>query len=276
MKQKKIAGSFDKKFESTAATLSKITPGFDMEEVHDFRTSIKKLRALFRLINVKKGRKHPLKILGILKVFYSHVGTIRNLQLQLKIVESLETNSAYTIAGYREYLEKIHEKWKATAMHSYENIEISAEKEKLLQRLPRSVKKVSLKVFLKREMASLRCLVKELPGEDVLHTIRKVLKDVLYNWKQIRPYKKLLPAGISGQKRLKAFTELIGIFLDKSIAINLLETYCRDCEENGLFYSKETGELQEIEEGWKREQDELLQVIYVKLELLELIRPAGN
>ena len=91
----------------------------------------------------------------------------------------------------------------------------------------------------------------------------KLLKDILYNWAFIKHYSKLLPPVFSEEEKIKSFTELLGLFLDKGIGIILLETYCKDCEENGLFIEKEIKELQEIEGGWKREKQELTQIIYL-------------
>ena len=61
---------------------------------------------------------------------------------------------------------------------------------------------------------------------------------------------------------------MLGLFLDKGIGIILLETYCKDCEENGLFIEKEIKELQEIEARWKSEKQDLTKIIYLNPGLL--------
>ena len=59
--------------------------------------------------------------------------------------------------------------------------------------------------------------------------------------------------------------------MDKSVAINLLETYCRDCEENGIFFEKDIKELKEIENEWKKEKEEIAHIIYIKFGQLHLL-----
>ena len=48
------------------------------------------------------------------------------------------------------------------------------------------------------------------------------------------------------------------------MGIILLETYCKDCEENGLFIEKEIKELQEIEGRMEKRKAGTCQIIYLK------------
>jgi CHAD domain-containing protein len=269
MKQKKIAAVINKRFKKTDKVFCKIISGFEMESIHEFRTEIKKLRAFFRLLNVEINDDSKLKIPKKMKAFYGYAGTIRNLQLQLKNIFAYSQYIA--TETYIDYLKKIIEKWEGNAIEftGPENNFYRDEK-KIIQNLPGKLRKASVKKFLRNKMNELASLVKDLPDDDVLHSIRKLLKDILYNWAFIKRYCKLLPSVFSEEEKIKSFTELLGLFLDKRIGINLLETYCRDCEENGLFIEKEINELQEIEGRWRREKQELAQIIYLNPGLQKL------
>jgi len=265
MKYKKIMAVINKRFKKIDVFFHKIINRFEIESIHEFRTEIKKLRAFLRLLHVEIDDDNKLKIPKKMKDFYGYIGTIRNLQLQLKNIDAYPENTQYTATGtYMEYLNRIIEKWKANTIEfiGSEN-NLCADEKKIIQQLPGRLRRASVKRFLKNKVNELADLINALPDDDVLHAIRKLLKDILYNWKFIKDYSKLLPPVFSEEEKIKSFTELLGLFLDKGIAINPLETYCKDCEENGLFIAQEIKELQEIEGRWKREKLELTQIIYL-------------
>jgi len=269
MRQKGISGTINKRMKRIDKLFRKIISGFDMESIHEFRTEIKKLRAFIRLLNVEINGGDRLKIPKNMKTFYGYAGTIRNLQLQLDNINPYEDDPGYHVAGtYIEYLKKIIEKWKGNAIESMgPKDNFDRDKKKIKKRLPKKMRKRSGKTFLKSKVKELGFLINNLPDDEVLHSIRKLLKDLLYNWAFIKHFSTHLPPDFSEEEKIKSFTELLGIFLDKCISINLLETYCRDCEENGLFTGTEIRELQEIEGKWKTEKQQLNQVIYLKPEL---------
>jgi len=269
MRQKGISGSVNKRIKRIDKLFRKIISGFDMESIHEFRTEIKKLRAFVRLLNVEINEGKKLKIPKKMKTFYGYAGTIRNLQLQLDNIHPYEDIPGYHVTEtYIEYLKKIIEKWKGNAIESMgPKDNFDRDKRKIRKRLPKKMHKRSGKRFLKNKMQELGLLINDLPDDDVLHSIRKLLKDLLYNWTFIKHFSRYLPPDFSEEEKIKSFTELLGIFLDKCISINLLETYCRDCEENGLFTGTEIRELQEIEGKWKTEKQQLNEIIYLKPEL---------
>jgi CHAD domain-containing protein len=276
MKQKAISIIINKRFKKANRLFREIINRYEVEPVHDFRTEIKKLKAFLRLLNVEVG-DDTLKISKKMKTFYGYAGIIRNLQLQFKTMGDYSGNPQYTVTEtYIDYLKKMIEKWKENVIEFVESKNnFQDDQKKIIKQLPIKLVKGSAKRFLENKMNELACLIAELPDDDVLHSIRKLLKDILYNWIYIEHYSKLLPADFSDKEKIKSFTELIGLFLDKRIAIILLETYCKDCEENGLFFENETSELKEIENGWKKEKEELAQIIYIKTGLLQL-SPVGD
>jgi CHAD domain-containing protein len=274
MKQKKIAAVIDKRLKKADRFFCKIIGGFEMESVHEFRTEIKKLRAFFRLLNVEIDDGSELKIPKKMKTFYSYAGTIRNLQMQLK---NMCAYSQYIVTEtYIEYLKKIIEKWEDNTIEfaGLGNNSYTDEK-KIVKQLPVKLRKASVKKFVQNKINELASLVNDLPDDDILHSIRKLLKDILYNWTFIKHYRKLLPPVFSEEGKIKSFTELLGLFLDKRVGINLLETYCKDCEENGVFIAQEIRELQEIEDEWKGEKKDLAQIIYLNPGL-QSFSPVGS
>jgi hypothetical protein len=152
--------------------------------------------------------------------------------------------------------------------------DFSTSQKKLLKQLPAQLTGASVKQFLQNNLNELSYLVTELPGDDILHSIRKLLKDLSYNWPFVKKYKKLLPSAFSEEEKIKSFTELLGLFLDKSVSITLLETYCKDCGENGLFIEEGAAILQKIEASLKNEKEGLSRIIYLNPGLMHPL-PVG-
>lgn len=272
MKRKRIAVVAGKGFKKINNIFNEIIGRFDVESIHDFRTEMKKLRAFLRLLNFETG-DDTLKISKNIKTFYGYAGTIRNLQLQLKAMTDYPAGAQYAaIDNYVDYLKKIIGKWEENIMEfAAKKNDLSTGKKKLIKKLPHKLSKSAAKIFLQNKMGELACLLKELPDDEALHSIRKLFKDISYTWSFVKRYNKLLPHDLSDKEKVKSFTALIGLFLDKRIGIILLETYYKDCEEGGLFFGNETRELQDIENRWMREKEELAQVIYMKTGLLEVM-----
>ena len=270
MKQREISAVINKRVKKIDKLLRKIISRFEEESIHEFRTEIKKLRAFLRMLNVETDDDNRFMIPKKMKTFYGYAGTIRNLQLQLENMNVYSGNPKYIVTEtYIEYLKRIIEKWKENSIEFMESENNFGKDEKKIIKQPGKLRRGSVKKFMQNKMLELASLVKDLPDDEVLHNIRKLLKDILYNWAFIKHTGKLLPPVFSEEEKIKSFTELLGLFLDKVIGINLLETYCKDCEENGLFIEKEIEELQEIEDEWKREKQELNQIIYLNPGLLK-------
>jgi CHAD domain-containing protein len=271
MKQKEMRLVIGKRFKKIDRLYRKIINGFDMELIHEFRTEVKKLRAFLRLINVEIGDNNRLRISKKIKTFYGYAGTIRNLQLQTESINLYIGKPEYTvIEAYVEYLDNIIGKWKQHAIEfTATKSNFYTRRKKILKQLPKKFSNSSAKKFLRNKQGELMCLMMELPDDDVLHSIRKVLKDILYNWPFIKQYGKL-PGSFSKKQEIKLFTDLLGLFLDKRIGIILLETYCKDCEENGIFFENEINQFQKIESLWENEKQQLSGFIYLKTGLMQL------
>jgi CHAD domain-containing protein len=79
--------------------------GFDMEAIHKMRTSAKRLRALFQLIEFLSEKKfRAKKQLSRLKVLFRHGGKIREIQIEELLVRQYEQMLATTFPEYMAYL----------------------------------------------------------------------------------------------------------------------------------------------------------------------------
>jgi CHAD domain-containing protein len=263
MKRNKISVIIKRRFDKPGKLFIRIIIDFEIESIHQFRTEIKKLRAFLRLLNMQSDRQ--LKISKEIKKFYGCIGMIRNLQLQIKNVNDYLENSGDQIPA--TYIEKLNAeielcKTDSTKFISAENF--SDNVEKIINRLPINFKKASIKQFIFKKLNELKQLVIYIHDDEALHSIRKILKDILYNWSFIKHYHKLLPAGIAEKKNILSLTEILGDFCDKKIGLELLRTYC-----SGIIESEENKVLQKIIQKWQAEKLNLKQQIYYYLRLIQ-------
>ena len=267
MKKNEIEKIINTHFKKIEKYFHKIVIGFEIEDVHEFRTEIKKLRAFLHLLEMEPGNGIPFRITNKMKTFYGYAGVIRNLQLQLKSVEAYFENSPVTIPIlYLNTLRNEIETWEKNTkdfMDPDNNFYNDEEKIKVL--LPDKLRNNSIKKFIQYILHELHKLLTRLEDDEALHSIRKYLKDIVYNWPFIQEDITLLPAGLSNEEEARSCAETLGHFRDKCIALVLLQTYFNDSLEN-----EEKKILQQMEQDWMAEKQELRQKIYVMLEIITL------
>jgi hypothetical protein len=105
------------------------------------------------------------------------------------------------------------------------------------------------------------------PGDETLHWIRKILKDILYTQPYIsKKTRTNLLSWLSGQANVKLITELLGDFQDTRTSLNYLGPHYTDgipeCE---LLL------LKSIEKKWQREKENIKQKVYRQLKKKSLV-----
>jgi len=220
MKQQIITQVIKKRFSNIQQYTSRMIRDFEEEAVHDFRTEIKKLRAFLRLLNTGDN-KPRFNISKKLKVYYWYAGSIRNLQLHIKSISEVHSDRP---GVYLESVKKQVESLQGAlrSLHSPLNLDTS---QKIIHNWIAAPGKPSVKKFLIQKRDEFKHLLAKIKQDEILHDIRKLLKDLLYNWKYIKEYAFLLPASISVKKQIAELTDVLGEFCDRNTAIHILETY---------------------------------------------------
>jgi CHAD domain-containing protein len=82
-----------------------VLDNFDMEAIHKMRTSTKRLRALFQLIEFVSVKKFKAKKqLKKIRSLFKHAGKIREIQIEYELVTKYEAILNITYPAYKEYL----------------------------------------------------------------------------------------------------------------------------------------------------------------------------
>ena len=222
MKSDEIISDLDKRFKKLKKHYNKSFKDFELEEIHGFRLEIKKLRAFIRLINTNIPEDKKIKIGGKIKSFYNTTGNIRNLQLhQHRISLICDDMLLEKPILYLQLLHNEESLLKKRAELIADKISFNHFRKKIIDLVPDKLKAKSVQSFVIQKQHSLLELIFLTDySDEALHEIRKVLKDLLYDWKYIRSYLPVaLSAYFTNKKNIEVFTDKLGEFHDLCIAL---------------------------------------------------------
>jgi CHAD domain-containing protein len=220
MKEREIIETVEDSFKTINKLSHKIIKEFNADDIQDFRTEVKKLRAFLRLLNTENNMEGPL-IPKLLKTFHGYVGIIHNIQLHRHNLFKYITD--YKIEEPKEYiqiLDKEKSYWEKEAVDLISANNFKDNEDEILKQLPAKLEKSTTKKFLGKKSGELKEQLNYIKDENAIHTVRKVLKDILYIWDFINPGG--LPKPISKEEDLKLLTTQLGNFRDKCIQLEFL------------------------------------------------------
>ncbi len=222
MKSGEIINVFDKKFKKVKKHYNKLLEDFEIEEIHGFRLEMKKLRGFIRLINTNNPEDKKIKTGGKIKSFYNTTGNIRNLQLhQQRVNHICDDMLLEKPVLYLQILHNEENKQKKKAGRIADKISYSHFRKRIIDLVPDKLKAKSVQAFVIQKKHTLLELIFLLDySDEALHEIRKVLKDLLYDWKYISSYVcPALPAYFNNKKNIDVFADKLGEFHDLCIAL---------------------------------------------------------
>jgi CHAD domain-containing protein len=255
MKRQDIIPIINKHCKEIRQNIRMMMSGFEEEPVHEFRTGIKKLRALLRLLNA--GYNSGLTgLTKKIRVYYWYAGSIRNLQLHQNNINAMNIDKPAA------YLERVNNQVEALqgalrSLHSPANFK---KINSIIRNRPDGKRRILVKKFIRQKMDEFKKLMGLLKNDEDIHSVRKILKDLLYNWKYIRKYRDMLPPVLSTKKQISAMTVVLGDFCDRSTGIHLIESYIMSTAE-----PDDKDILQEIRRIWEVEKNELRAKLFLML-----------
>lgn len=246
MKQPAANKIIDRGFKKLQGYAQVMFRGFEEVAIHEFRTGIKRSRAVLRLLNVSLKKKDRLQLSKKLRVFYWYAGSVRNLQLHLHTLDKEDEKPVAYMRICKKQIESLE-----GAMRSFASPGLFRKKKNCIRGLPFRGK-VNPKEFLQQKIGEFNSLLSNMDKDEALHAIRKALKDILYNWKYIRHLEKLMPLPLRNKKDIEELTHVLGDFCDRTVGINMVEQYRLSHPGN-----TEGPALEKIINNWRKEKEEL-------------------
>lgn len=199
-------------------------PGsFETEMIHELRVEYKKLRAFIRLLQMDADARH-ITMTPDIKTVYHAAGQVRDLQLFLAQVKSQAEKDNISFTNYWQYLQQRLFKAKEALVKAIEDLKAGKAIDNIMHELPHALEDVAVRKFIHRKVAAVQVILLALEKDDELHTVRKQLKDIIYN---IRIFDS--DWGISfpvtawrSEKRLNDTAAMLGDFNDRCIALSFL------------------------------------------------------
>ena len=266
MKKAELVKTVKQNFKISAKLFRKVITDFDVADINEFRTGIKKLRSFFHLVDMEFSSGFQIKMSKKMKTFYGYAGIIRNLKLHLKNINDYCQNSGSNPP--KLYLVKLNEEIKNWEKNTTDFMDIDNnflnDEERILNELPEKLTKESIKKFLDYIFYEITPLLTRSDEDEVLLSIRKFLQDIFYNWPYIKRYISVYPSSLWLDEKRNECLTLLGAFRDKCIDVTLLQTYSYDLGE-----SEENKQLDEIEKIWKNEKQELRKINFDELALIK-------
>lgn len=152
--------------------------GFGMEDIHQYRLQIKRLRAFLRL-SVTQGAPLGDIFLPALKEFYQQLGHIRTIQLCRTKLTELEHGS-HNLEVIITRLADEETGWKEQAGRQSASLDMKHISGMWTSWLPDYLSDKKIHRFVSYKLASIRLCLLDMYSEENLHQVRKELKDLLY------------------------------------------------------------------------------------------------
>lgn len=225
MKQQTVISMLKKRCSNLQRHYQDLLEEFAVEAIHDFRLEVKKLRAFLRMLNVGVDAKAGLRITQKLRAFYGAVGQVRCLQLQKEMVlRFCEENGQVTPVHYLSVLHANESDAKVEVRELAMLFRPETYRVRLLKAVRgRKFTGVAASFATQKTQAVFACLSAAPLRDEDLHEVRKILKDLLYDWYWVAPF---LSGAMGGQvlTRLHCvkLTEKLGDFQDMCTALAML------------------------------------------------------
>lgn len=265
----KVITDIEKRFKKIDKVSRKIYGHFEAEDIHVFRVETKKLRALLRLAGTDRIKGKKLVLPKHLKDLYLLLGAIRALQLQQRNIRAAAEGDGSPMC--ETYLNLLNAK-EAGKMINAERLlsnkkAFKKERRHISSAIPAKISKSRINKFIKSTGSSLQKLVnEEVPSDESLHMLRKLLKDLMYCWPYISADVALAyPAFPSRMEDIQKIVDLLGNFQDIFMGIIHLESdyiYINNEIERELLLN--------IRARWQEKKDEIKKQINRELPMPKL------
>jgi CHAD domain-containing protein len=257
--QKELLITAADRLRKTVACLETAVNSFGLDDIHDFRVEIKKLKGFLRLLQRDLDKPEKLKFPKFLNKIYKSLGSVRELQLQEKKLEKAISSETIlllnTFSNLHEQTESVREK--AKELLDYKDSWNKAEN-RIKKFIPEELTADSVESYLRFKVRQLKkILYMKRISITRLHGMRKILKDLQYNhpyWKDARLAE---GASLPSVDEIHDTGSLIGDLHDIYASTIILESSIK----NRSIDEDERKRLTQIRASWKRDRDMLRKTI---------------
>ena len=216
-----IIAYLNKYLEEFRINLEKAIQDYDAEAIHDYRVAVKRIRAVIRVLD--KAYDKPLfskKLILPLREMFKAGGTIRDDQVQIGLVEKIETGYNRSFPLIKKYYRKrISDQrdtfFKTSVDFDFDILEdIILKIEKIIEPLDEEFLENSLYNRLHRSMEKLKLIRYDLDTSEKLHSFRTQFKSNGYVAEMLFQSKHSNKVSKAAYTRIKNFGQELGDWHD--------------------------------------------------------------
>lgn len=205
---------------------------FDMEAIHKIRVAIKKIRALFCIIEaVATDEFHAKTAFSTVKPLFKAAGKVRDIQVQQSLLNTYEQIHQTRYIELRHYFDELQEvpkpalKTKLNEFDIDELEKINNTIDSLLQHLTPEEIITRLTATIYKYLLKIHKLKKDKDNDEVFHDVRTYLKQVLYMMTIMNKYTLVAEYAPFSLTKVEATAELLGNWHDKLLLTEYIKEF---------------------------------------------------
>ncbi|CAN5494220.1 hypothetical protein BH11BAC3_BH11BAC3_00940 [soil metagenome] len=253
MNKEQIRNVTDGYYNKMNKNIKKIEADFDVEAIHQFRVTYKKVRAFLRMLSSHHETAGEIKVSGHLKKCYALLGAIRDLQIHQQQISEVTKKVRKKPTAYLKAIQNEIEKLQPELAEVLNCKPVVASRLKTNASIPHKFALNSLGDFIEKKWIAIDAIISsEHFSDDNIHSIRKHLKDMFYNLNVFHDSEHDLLAQSFWKNKDENYFELLltelGNFQDKCTSIAFMKTYLVNSltpNDKQLLYSIKTNWLKE-------------------------------
>lgn len=245
--------------------IKKIEVDFDVEAIHQFRVSYKKVRAFLRMLSAHHETAGEIKISGHLKKCYALLGAIRDLQIHQQQISDVTKKVLKKPIAYLKAIQNEIENLQPELAEVLNSKPVEASRLKTNASIPHKFALNSFGEFVEKKWTAIDAIILSKHfSDDNIHSIRKHLKDMFYNLNVFHGSAHDLHAQNMWKNKDEVYFEQLltelGNFQDKCTSIAFMKTYWLN---NLSLNNKQL--LHDIKASWLKEKTAMKQRLVRKL-----------
>jgi len=272
MDRNEIKEKSKKNFKKTSKYLGRVIPVYDIEDLHNFRTEYKKLRAFLRILSNGKADK-KIKLTKKIKSLYHVAGCLRDIQLQTIRINEQTDKGLEKPRQYLKFLNQEKQKLKFSFAEINSDNLLSHDQKISEKSLPGKFTFSDFKQFVRKKKQRLVLITETgIYNDETIHETRKIIKDIFYNAGLFRTARTVHlftnTWRVTDEKYLPKLLEDLGEYHDKAVSIQLLKP-----EWLNAVNSANRRSLYVIKEIWVDEKNRLKKPLIEKIAGLTAANP---
>jgi CHAD domain-containing protein len=184
MTKKEEIKYFEKEWKEMKASLKAFLQNEQQSDLHHFRVQVKKISAF--LILSESTDRHPVLIKHFkpVKRIFKQAGNIRNAHINLELGKTYKIDNESYINQQQDLQSQTHAQFKA---NGHKNLKKIDSVYKVLKEKIKAINDVHISLFYQNQLQQIANSLATVQFNEALHTNRKQLKILIYNYKLTHP-----------------------------------------------------------------------------------------